>query len=520
MEARPELASSTSCTPLRATQASRRSGRCHPVRAEDAEGLLELARTLEIDLVVVGPEAPLVAGVADELRHGGVSVFGPSATAAQIEGSKSFAKTIMAVAGVANPRELSEPQAPCVVKVDGLASGKGVFVCRTEAELAAGLRAAASLGDRLVVEELLEGDELSVFALCDGSRALPLGAARDYKRAEDGDAGPNTGGMGSYSPVEGFSPGRIAELVDEVHAPVLEQLARRGAPFIGVLFAGLMLTENGPQVLEFNCRLGDPEAQTILAAHDDDLLPALAAAAAGDAAGFATPVDGRAAVTVVVTAGSYPETGDAGSADRRRRGCRGDRRARLPCGHGATRGHAGHERRTHSRGHRPRRVGHRGARAGLCRRRADLVPRRQISSRHRQWLSEPLVGILIGSESDRERMQAALDELAARGIACELEVRSAHRQPDAVAEYARGARERGIRVLIAGAGLAAALPGVVAAHTDLPVIGVPLRSSLSVGDGLDALLSIVQMPPGVPVACVGVDNAKNAAVLAARILGA
>jgi phosphoribosylaminoimidazole carboxylase PurE protein len=131
-----------------------------------------------------------------------------------------------------------------------------------------------------------------------------------------------------------------------------------------------------------------------------------------------------------------------------------------------------------------------------------------------------VVGILIGSESDRERMQPALDELAARGIACELEVRSAHRQPDAVADYARTARGRGLRVLIAGAGLAAALPGVVAAHTDLPVIGVPLRSSLSVGGGLDALLSIVQMPPGVPVACVGVDNAKNAAVLAARILGA
>jgi 5-(carboxyamino)imidazole ribonucleotide mutase len=134
--------------------------------------------------------------------------------------------------------------------------------------------------------------------------------------------------------------------------------------------------------------------------------------------------------------------------------------------------------------------------------------------------SQPLVGIVIGSESDRERMQPALDELAERGIPCELEVRSAHRQPDAVAEYARGARERGLRVLIAGAGLAAALPGVVAAHTDLPVIGVPLRSSTSVLDGLDALLSIVQMPPGVPVACVGVDNARNAAVLAARILGA
>ena len=133
---------------------------------------------------------------------------------------------------------------------------------------------------------------------------------------------------------------------------------------------------------------------------------------------------------------------------------------------------------------------------------------------------QPVVGILIGSESDRERMQPALDELAARGIACELEVRSAHRQPDAVAEYSRSARDRGLRVLIAGAGLAAALPGVVAAHTDLPVIGVPLRSSMSVLDGMDALLAIVQMPPGIPVACVGVDNAKNAAVLAARILGA
>jgi phosphoribosylamine--glycine ligase len=288
-------------------------GTCHPIRAEDADGLLELARTLEIDLVVVGPEAPLVAGVADELRHGGISVFGPSAAAALIEGSKSFAKTIMSVAGVPNPRELSEPRAPCVVKVDGLAAGKGVFVCQTEEELAEGLRASETLGGKVIVEEFLEGDELSVFALCDGSRALPLGAARDYKRAEDGDAGPNTGGMGSYSPVPGFSSDRIAELVEQVHAPVLEQLARRGAPFIGVLFAGLMLTEDGPQVLEFNCRLGDPEAQTILAAHDDDLLPALAAAAAGDAAGFSAPADGRAAVTVVVAAGSYPEAEDTGS---------------------------------------------------------------------------------------------------------------------------------------------------------------------------------------------------------------
>jgi len=288
-------------------------GTCHPVRGEDAEGLLELARTLEVDLVVVGPERPLVTGVADELRHAGVSVFGPTAAAARIEGSKSFAKEVMDAADVPNAGRLSDPRAPCVVKVDGLAAGKGVFVCRTEADLEHGLRRAAALGGEVVVEELLEGDELSVFALCDGSRAIPLGAARDYKRAEDGDAGPNTGGMGSFSPVDGFHADRTAELVEQIHVPVLEQLARRGAPFIGVLYAGLMLTEDGPHVLEFNCRLGDPEAQTILPTLDDDLLPGLAAAAAGDVARCAVAVSDRAAVTVVVAAGNYPDGSDVGS---------------------------------------------------------------------------------------------------------------------------------------------------------------------------------------------------------------
>jgi phosphoribosylamine--glycine ligase len=288
-------------------------GTCHPVRADDAEGLLELSRTFEIDLVVVGPEAPLVSGVGDELRHAGVSVFGPTSAAARIEGSKSFAKEIMDAAGVANPRRLAEPKAPCVVKADGLAAGKGVFVCRTEAELGEGLAGAAALGGELVVEELLEGEELSVFALCDGSRAFPLAAARDFKRAEDGDAGPNTGGMGSYSPVDGFDAARVAALVEEIHVPVLEQLARRAAPFQGVLFAGLMLTAGGPKVLEFNCRFGDPEAQTIMAATDGDLLPALAAAAAGSIGDSAPPISSRPAVTVVVAAGGYPESTDTGS---------------------------------------------------------------------------------------------------------------------------------------------------------------------------------------------------------------
>ena len=167
-------------------------GSCHPVRADDVEGLIELSTALDIDLVVIGPEVPLVAGVADELRHAGVSVFGPSAAAARIEGSKSFAKEVMHAAGVRTASTLDTPRAPCVLKADGLAAGKGVFVCRTDAELRAALPQAEALGDRVVVEKLLEGEELSVFALCDGSRAVPLGAARDYKRIGDGDAGPNT----------------------------------------------------------------------------------------------------------------------------------------------------------------------------------------------------------------------------------------------------------------------------------------------------------------------------------------
>ena len=289
-------------------------GRCHPVRAEDGEGLLALAGSLDADLVVVGPEAPLVAGVADELRHSGVAVFGPSARAARIEGSKAFAKDVMREAGVPTAESLSVARPPCVVKADGLAAGKGVFVCRTQEELDDALLAATAFGDALLIEELLEGEEISVFALCDGSRALALPVAQDFKRAEEGDAGPNTGGMGSYSPVPGFGAAEVEELLDAVHRPVLAELAARGAPFVGVLFAGLMLTEDGPQVLEFNCRFGDPETQSLLPRLEGDLLGALTAAAAGDLSGVDLIVAEAAAVTVVVAAGGYPHEGDVGSA--------------------------------------------------------------------------------------------------------------------------------------------------------------------------------------------------------------
>ena len=267
-------------------------GPCHPIRATDVEGLLGLCREHEIELVVVGPEAPLVAGLADALRRAGVRVFGPSRAAARIEGSKSFAKDVLRAAGVPTAAEMDAPWAPCVIKADGLAAGKGVFVCRTQEEAESGFRQARALGERVVVEELLEGEEASLFVLTDGREAVALAPAQDFKRLEDGD----------------------------------------------------------------------------------------------------------------------------------------------------------------------------------------------------------------------------------RGISYELNVLSAHRDPRAVAEYASTAALRGLRVIICGAGMSAALPGVVAAYTELPVIGVPLTSSKSAAGGLDAILSIVQMPPGVPVACVSLNGARNAAILAAKIL--
>jgi phosphoribosylamine--glycine ligase len=218
----------------------------------------------------------------------------------------------MDAAGVPTASILDTPQAPCVLKADGLAAGKGVFVCRTDEELRAALPQAEALGDRLVVEELLDGEELSVFALCDGSRALPLGAARDYKRIGDGDAGPNTGGMGAYSPVDGFGVDAVAKLVEEIHVPVLAELAARGTPFAGALYAGLMITDDGPRVIEFNCRFGDPETQCILPCLDTDLLPLLAGVAAGSLDASAARFSG-AAVTVVVAGGRYPEESDSGS---------------------------------------------------------------------------------------------------------------------------------------------------------------------------------------------------------------
>ena len=287
-------------------------GDCHPVRAEDAEGLLDLARALEIDLVVVGPEAPLVAGLADHLRHAGIAVFGPGREAARIEGSKTFAKEVMAAAGVPATPTLPIARPPCVVKADGLAAGKGAFVCRTQEDVDRAIARASRLSETLVIEELIEAQEVSIFALCDGQEVVPLPAAQDYKRVGDGDTGPNTGGMGCYSPFPGVSE-QVGEIVEAVHRPVVAELARRGTPFVGALYAGVFLTDDGPLVFEFNCRFGDPETQVILPRVEGDLLPALAAASSGGLAGVSVSETDEAAVTVALAAGSYPESGDTGT---------------------------------------------------------------------------------------------------------------------------------------------------------------------------------------------------------------
>jgi phosphoribosylamine--glycine ligase len=281
---------------------------CHPARAEDHAAVVSLARELRIDLVVIGPEAPLVAGLADELRHRGIGVFGPSAAAAQIEGSKAFAKEVMETAGVPTARTLPVAPPPCVLKLDGLAAGKGVWVCRTQDELDSALAVAQAFDQPFHVEELLEGPELSVFALAAGETAVAFPPARDYKRIGDGDTGPNTGGMGSFSPLPDVADEDSEAILATVHLPVLRELARRGTQFQGLLYAGLMRTEDGLRVIEFNCRFGDPETQSLLPRLESDLLPLLA----GDLSQQPEVAD-RAAVTIVVSGGGYPERSDQGT---------------------------------------------------------------------------------------------------------------------------------------------------------------------------------------------------------------
>jgi phosphoribosylamine--glycine ligase len=303
-----------------------------PVAVDDISGLVNLAVTEQVDLVVVGPEAPLVAGLADELQRAGIPCFGPTAAGAALEGSKAFCKEVMEAAGVPTAayrvvttvadgldaiEQIQHGRYPTVIKADGLAAGKGVIIAADEQEARQALHSLLvehRFGtSQVVVEEYMVGAEVSLLALCDGVRALPLASAQDYKRIYDGDGGPNTGGMGSYSPVPAIDAGEAQELTARVHQPVLDELKRRGIAFHGVLYAGLMLAADGVKVLEFNARFGDPETQAILPRLKSDLLELLAAAATtGGLDGIELEWDPDCAVTVVLASAGYPESSSAG----------------------------------------------------------------------------------------------------------------------------------------------------------------------------------------------------------------
>ncbi len=295
-----------------------------PLAPEEVQRLADFAAEMKIDLTVVGPELPLTLGIADEFANRGLPIFGPTQRAAEIEGSKVFSKLFMERHGIptapfavvhdaaAARAEAARFGYPVVLKADGLASGKGVLIAADEAELAEAVRTLfeerrfGASGDRVVVEAFLPGEEVSLLALCDGERVLPLATARDYKRIGDGDTGPNTGGMGGHSPSGGLSAETAAEVVETVMRPAVAGLAAEGRPFVGVLYAGLMLTPEGPRVLEFNARFGDPEAQVLLMRLEDDLLPLLAAGAAGRFDARRLSFRREVAACVVLASPGYP----------------------------------------------------------------------------------------------------------------------------------------------------------------------------------------------------------------------
>ena len=304
---------------------------CIDINVLDIPTLVGFAQDNAIDLIFPGPEAPLVAGLTDAMEAAGIPCCGPTRAAAQLEGSKTFTKEIADAAGIPtalwerfdnadSAREFVRRRgAPIVVKADGLAAGKGVVVAMTEDEAMAAIDAMmdqkvfGESGAAVVIEECLAGEEVSLFALCDGEDALLLGSAQDHKRVGDGDTGPNTGGMGAYSPVPSFPPELEQACMEKIVRPALKEMARKGMPFRGILFAGLMLTEEGAKLIEFNVRFGDPECQVLLARLKSDLLPALQAACDGELGDFDLRWNDQASVAVVMAARGYPEAPERGS---------------------------------------------------------------------------------------------------------------------------------------------------------------------------------------------------------------
>lgn len=515
---------------------------CVPIGAEEIEELVAFAKNEAIDLTVVGPEAPLTLGIVDLLEAEGLRVFGASKKAAALEASKSFAKGIMNRYGIPTaagetftqykPAEayIKKMGAPIVVKADGLAAGKGVIVCATVKEALAALkqimvkREFGEAGDKVVIEECLVGEEASFLALTDGKTVLPLPSSQDHKAIFDGDKGPNTGGMGAYSPAPIVDRILHKRIMDEVMIPTVEAMAAEGCTYKGVLYAGLMIDNDKIKVLEFNARFGDPEAQPLLIRLKNDIIPVMEAIVDERLHECALDIDERASVCVVMASGGYPGSYRKGLPIS---GLQKAKRMRdVVVFHAGT---AAKGKDTVASGGRVLGVTALGDTVEKAISKAysavskitwkDVYHRTDIGKKALLRTQQPPeVGIVMGSDSDLGVMDQAAVILKKFGIPYEMTVASAHRSPAKASAFAGEAQQRGMKVIIAGAGHAAHLAGVLAAHTCLPVIGVPIDSSAL--QGLDALLSTVQMPPGIPVAtmAIGKSGAKNAGILAAQIV--
>lgn len=518
---------------------------CVDISVTDVKKLVKFAKKEKIDLTVVGPESSLVAGIVDVFETEGLRIFGPSMKAAELEGSKVFSKEFLKKYNIPTAtfevfdnsekakKYIDSQGAPIVVKADGLAAGKGVIVAKTvdEAKQAVDLimadKAFGSAGDKIIIESCLKGEEASFIAFTDGKTVLPLPTSQDHKAVFDKDEGPNTGGMGAYSPAPVVTD-EIADFVmNKVMLPTIRGLEAEGRPYKGMLYAGLMIDGETINVLEFNCRFGDPEAQPLLMRLKSDIIDIFEAAIDGKLDRVEMKIDPRPTVCVVMASGGYPgpyENGKIIKGLTKTSECPG-----VEVFHAGTARKGG---RIVTNGGRVLGV------TAVGKTLKDAIARAYSAVDEIKWTDcyyrtdigekalrrnlitaqEPVVGIVMGSDSDLPVMQAAADFLKAMDICCEMSVASAHRTPEKAVAYAKNAQQRGLKVIIAGAGMAAHLAGVLASHTDLPVIGVPLDAS-SLG-GLDALLSTVQMPPGIPVATMGIGKAgaKNGAVLAVRIL--
>jgi phosphoribosylamine--glycine ligase len=518
---------------------------CIDIKVTDVGALLEFAKKEGIDLTVVGPESSLVAGIVDLFEGNGLRIFGPSQRAAELEGSKVFCKEFLEkykiptasfkvfTEGKKAKKYIDACGAPIVVKADGLAAGKGVIVAKTveEAKQAVDLimadKAFGSAGDKIVVEACLAGEEASFIAFTDGKTVLPLPTSQDHKAIFENDQGPNTGGMGAYSPAPVVT-NEIADFVmNRIMLPTVAAMEAEGRPFKGMLYAGLMIDGEKIDVLEFNCRFGDPEAQPLLMRLKSDIVDIFEAAIDGRLDRVEMKIDPRPTVCVVMAAGGYPGSyekdktikGLTKAAD-----CRGVEvfHAGTAKKHGRSVTNGGRVLGVTAIGKNLEEAISRAYGAVDLIRWTNCYCRRDIGAKALRRITvpvpQPVVGIVMGSDSDLPVMNAAADFLRSMEVCCEVTIASAHRTPERAVAYAKTAQQRGLKVIIAGAGMAAHLAGVLASHTDLPVIGVPLdASSLK---GLDALLATVQMPPGVPVATMGIGKAgaKNAGVLALRIL--